>query len=131
MPYGAGIIPGWIGCSTGATFSLSWSGFAEGSISVIPDAWIEIAVQHVGYEVEDDDDQRCDHEIRHDRVQVARLQLLDEVVADAVEREHGLRDDRTAEQSADVQRGDGDDRDQCISHDVAGDDLPLGHAFRA
>src|SRR4051795_12094853 len=74
--------------------------------SVISDARIEIAVDDVGDQVEDDDDRRRHDQICHHRVDVELAELVDEVVTDAVEAEHGLGDDRAAEHRAEIERRD-------------------------
>jgi hypothetical protein len=56
---------------------------------------------------------------------------LDEVVANPVQAEHGLRDDQAAEQGAEVQRGDGRQRNERIAEDMSHDHAPLGQAFGA
>src|SRR5215211_7033896 len=73
---------------------------AEGWCSVIPDARVEHAVEHVGDEIEEDDRRGGDHEPGHHGVRVVAQQRVDEIQAHAVEREDGLGDDRTAEQPA-------------------------------
>src|SRR5579864_4692871 len=124
---GAGMMPS-MACSTGATVPEGprWAGVG----SVIPDARVEVPVQDVGDEVKDDDDDRGHHEIRHHRVEIRVLQAVDEVVAEAVEAEDRLRDDRTAEQAAEVERRHGHDRDERVPDDVAGDHPPLRQALR-
>src|SRR3954453_10328167 len=102
-----------------------------GSISVITDARVEVPVQDVGDQVERDDDRRRHEQVRHHGVHVELSELLDEVVTDPVEREHRLRDDRAAEQSAEVERRDGDDRDQRVAENVAHDHAPLGQSLRS
>src|SRR5579862_9183068 len=99
--------------------------------SVITDPWVEEAVQDVRDQVEHDDRDRRDQEIVHHRVQIQLLQAQEEEVADPVEREDGLGDDRAAEQCAEVDRGDRRDRDQRVAEDVLHDHLPLRHALGA
>src|SRR5438874_3500485 len=126
-PAGAGSIPS-IVCSSGATVSDS-AGVVVGS--VIADPRIQVAVDHVGDQVEHDDDHRGHDEVRHHRVVIRVLQALDEVIADPVEREDRLRDDRAAEQSTEVERGDRHDRDEGVPEDMAHDHAPFRDAFGA
>src|SRR5437870_5340205 len=60
--------------------------------SVIADPWVEEAVEDVGDQVEDDDRDRDDDQVPHDRVHVALAELVDEVVAHPVEGEDRLGD---------------------------------------
>src|SRR5215213_3651397 len=97
----------------------------------IPDPWVEECVDDVDHQVHDDDGQRRDQDgALHDR-QVA---LLDRVVGeapDARDVEDGLREDRAAEQDAQVEAEDGDDRGDRGAQAVLEDDLPLVEALGA
>src|SRR6266568_1476241 len=99
--------------------------------SVIADARVEEAVGDVRDQVEDDDDDRRHEEGGHHRVEIQVVEALHEEVADAVEREDGLRDDRAPEQAADVERCDRRDGNQRVAEDVAHDHPPLRHALSA
>src|SRR3954471_8193814 len=102
-----------------------------GLISVIADARIEEAVEDVGDQIEDDDEDRRDEEIGHHLVEIEGAERLYEPEADAVERKDGLRDDRAAEQGAEVERGDRGDGNQRVAEDMAHDHAPLRDALRA
>src|SRR5262252_7088008 len=81
-----------------------------GLISVIPDPRIKEAVRDVRDQVEGDYEDGRDKEVGHHLVEIQGTQCLDEPEADAVEREDGLRHDRSAQQCPEVEsrnRGDG------------------------
>src|SRR5919204_6709011 len=82
--------------------------------SVIPDPRVEDAVEDVCDQVEGDHHRGDDHQPRHDRIGVARLQCIDEVEAHSVEREDRLCDDRAGEQGAEVDRDHRHERDQRV-----------------
>src|SRR5579862_7997745 len=107
-------------CVVGKSSPESWR------TSVITDARVEEAVQDVRDQVEHHDRDCRDQEIVHHRVEIQLLEAEEEEVADPVQREDGLRDDRAAEQRAEVDRGDRRDRDQGVAEDVLHDHLPLG-----
>src|SRR5918998_1382752 len=96
---------------------------------LVPDSWIEECVHDVHYEVHEDDGQRRDQDgALHDR-QVA---LLDRVVGeapDARDVEDGLREDRAAEQDAEVEPEDRHDRRDGGAEAVLEDDLAAGQAL--
>src|SRR5215203_6972398 len=96
----------------------------------VPDPWVEECVHDVHHEVHEDDGERRDQDgALHDR-QVA---LLDRVVGeapDAGDVEDGLREDRAAEQDAQVEAEDGDDRGDRGAQAVLEDDPPLVEALR-
>src|SRR5258705_3582260 len=80
--------------------------------SVIPNPRIEESVENVCNQIEEDDERGGHGQVRHHRIDVQLAELRDEVVAHPVEREDRLGDDRAAEQGAEVERRDGDNRDQ-------------------
>src|SRR5205814_10429747 len=98
-----------------------WGGLLA---SVIADARVEEAVRDVGDQVEDDNCDRRDQQVGHHRVEIEVVETLDEEEADAVEREHGLRDDRAAQQRAEVEGGDCRDGNQRVAEDVAHEHPP-------
>ena len=76
-------------------------------------------VEEVDDEVDDDEDQRDQHQVgRHDR-DVDVLHRLDEQQAHAGPLEHRLGDDGEGDDRAELQAGDGDDRHQRVLQRMA------------
>src|SRR5919106_5950424 len=109
---------------------VSGSGAARALRSLKADAWVEPTVGEVGEEVEDDDDHRRQHEERHHGIWVAGLEVREEVEAHAVEREDGLGDDRSGEQSPEVERDESDERDERVPEGMLHRDAPLLETLR-
>src|ERR671921_170852 len=87
--------------------------------------WVEEGVDDVHQEVHEDDGQRRDQDgALHDR-QVALLDRVEGQAPDARDVEDGLREDRAAEQDAEVEAEDGDDRGDRGAQAVLEHDLPL------
>src|SRR5437868_7439469 len=99
MPAGAPTIPSAV-CSGGPRPISPACGTPRGVRSVIPDPRVQDAVEDIRDQVEQDDDDGGDDEVRHDRVQIERLEPLHEEVADSVEAEDRLGDDCASEQPA-------------------------------
>src|SRR6476660_6027339 len=77
---------------------------------LIPHTGVEERVDDVHDQVEKDDEERAhEHRALHD-VQVALLDRVEGEAADPGDVEDGLREDRAAEQDAEVEAEDGDDR---------------------
>src|SRR6266849_6879575 len=77
-----------LGCANVPAGSSGGGSRPTGVCSVITDPRIEVPVEDVSDEVEHDDEHRRHHQIRHQRIDIELAELLDEVVADAVEREN-------------------------------------------
>src|SRR3989442_8532661 len=111
---------------------LGWTaGAAPGARSARSDAGIEETIDQVDAEV-DHDEEHGGQEYRalHDGV-VAVVDRLDREPSDARPRKHRFRHDGAAEQRAELQPGDGDDRDGRVLQRVLGDDQRLGQALGA
>src|SRR6266498_4107281 len=80
------------------------TGVGPDCVSGIADPRIEIAVDDVGEQIRQNDDDRRHEQPRHDGVEIELLQLAAEVEAHAVEAEDRLGHDRPAEQAAEVER---------------------------
>src|SRR5213594_1454650 len=104
---------------------------AAGSPSARADAGIEEAIDQVDAEVDHDEEYGGqEHRALHDGV-VAVVDRLDREPSDARPRKHRFRHDGAAEQRAELQPGDGDDRDGRVLQRVLGDDQRLGQALGA
>src|SRR5215210_2152130 len=76
----------------------------------VPDPWVEEGIHDVDDQVRQDDRHRADqHGALHDR-HVALLDGVERQPADARDVEHALGEDRTAEQDAEIEAEDRDDR---------------------
>src|SRR6266540_4448736 len=98
------------------------AGAAPAARSARADAGIEEAIDQVDAEVDHDEEHGGqEHRALHDGV-VAVVDRLDREPSDARPRKHGLRHDGAAEQRAELQPGDGDDRDGRVLERVLGDE---------
>src|SRR5437763_596116 len=77
-----------------------------------PDARIERRVQQVDEQVDRNEERHDDKQVRHDHGPVQQVDGIDQQLAHARPREHALGDDRKADQRAELQTDDRDDRDQ-------------------
>src|SRR6266478_6327755 len=106
-------------------------GRTPGARSARSDAGIEETIDQVDAEVDHDEEHGGqEHRALHDGV-VAVVDRLDREPSDARPRKHRFRHDGAAEQRAELQPGDGDDRDGRVLQRVLGDDQRLGQALRA
>ena len=97
--------------------------------TVTPHPRVEHGVQQVGDQVDEDERDADDQgEALHDGV-VARRDRVVQRLADAGQREDRLGEDRPAEQGAERQPDDGDDREQGAAQGVAADDRELAEAL--
>src|SRR3954471_23134226 len=99
------------------------------SANSVPHTWVDERVRDVDDQVGHDDEERAE---QHGALDHGHVAVLDRVVGeapDARDVEHGLGEDRAAEQHADVQAGRGDDRRARGAQRVAQDDPALAQAL--
>src|SRR5712691_5610639 len=118
------------GATTPPPAAAAATGVGPGCVSGIANPRVEVAVDDVGEQVGEDDDDRGHEQPRHDGVEVELVELVAEVEAHAVEAEDRLGDDRPAEQAADVERDHGHERDEGVAEDVLHDHAPFRKALR-
>src|SRR5437899_304572 len=111
---------------------LGWTaGAAPGARSARSDAGIEEAIDQVDAEVDHDEEHGGQEHRALDDGVVAVVDRLDREPADARPREHRFRHHGAAEQRAELEPGDGDDRDGGVLQGVLGDHERLGQALGA
>src|SRR6476469_4177625 len=93
------------------------------------DAGVAAALNKKDQGVEEDDEEGAEHDDRHHRRQVEVFQRFVGVLDDAVEAEDAFDQDRAADQGAEVEAEDGDDRDQRVAHHVAAHHPALAEAL--
>src|SRR5438105_809206 len=76
---------------------------------------IDHAVEHVDDEIDADDDRRDQQNAALDNRIIARLDAVDQPIADARPGENRFGEDRARQQQTDLEADDGDDRDQRIA----------------
>src|SRR6185437_111466 len=98
--------------------------------SRIADARVEPGVEHVDHEIGDHEHQDDQHHQRLGQHVVLVLHRLDQQAADAVQVEHLLGHDETADQEGELDADESDHRQQCVLERVAVDhdllEQPLG-----
>src|SRR3954470_14088973 len=97
----------------------------------VPHSRVEERVDHVDDQVQQDDEERAEQDGALDRRQIALLDRVEGQAADAGDVEDRLGEDGAAEQDAEVQAEDRDDRRDRRAHAVLEDDASLPEALRA
>src|SRR3954471_16280286 len=103
----------------------------ERSASGIADARVDHRVEDVDDQVRDDDEERAEQHRALNHREVAVLDRVECEPADPGDVEHALREDRAAEEHADVDAGRGHERRDRAAHAVAQHDAALAQALRA
>src|SRR4051794_11236137 len=103
---------------------------SEAILLGIADARIDHRVQDVHDQVRDDDEERAEQDRALDHREVAVLDRVEREPADPGDVEHALREDRAAEQHADVDTGRGHERGDRAAHAMAQHDAPLAQPLR-
>src|SRR4051812_6635320 len=94
----------------------------------VPHARVEERVEDVDHQVQGDDEEGPDDDDALHRRQVGLLDRVEREAPDAGDVEHRLGEDGAAEQDAEVEAEDGDDRRDRRAHAMAEDHGPLAQA---
>src|SRR3954451_2097381 len=100
-------------------------------VSVKADAWVKETEDEVRDQVEHHDHRRRDHQPRHDHVRLTTGERIDEVAAHSRKPVDRLRDDRAAEERAEVDRRERHQRDERVAERMLEDHAPLYKPLRA
>src|SRR5262245_26256048 len=117
--------------SATAACSSNAVGGSDGTLtSRLHDPRVEFHVEQIGDQVEEDHRERQEKEDRLEQWPVALVDRLDGLEPQARIGEDVLDGDRAADDEAERERDERDDRKERVSKAVLADDLPVGEPFR-